>query len=179
MSAGKVVKWKWTTVWNFEKEEAWLRERAREGLHLDHASPWGRYVFRRGAPADVVYRLDYARDAQGDRAYVQLFEDAGWELALSCMGWQYWRKAASAGAEPQIFTDRASRAAMLERVRRLVLFIAFPNVVVAAQNLFLQDHSHGSFVMGFFEGIQIALVPLLALGLWSVTRKLQALRFQL
>lgn len=119
MSGATVVRYKLHFVWEDEKEEQWLRAMARQGLHLVKANQMCRYVFRVGAPEDVVYRLDYLPRARKDASYFQLFEDAGWEHAWACTGWQYWRKPAG-GGEPEIFTDRQSKVAKLRRVREIM-----------------------------------------------------------
>jgi hypothetical protein len=133
MSDEKVVRHKLHFVWQDDKEERWLREMARQGLHLVSTNPFCRYVFRRGAPADIAYRLDYVRAIRSDPGYYQLFQDAGWEHVLSCMHWEYWRKPAN-GGEPEIFTDGASKAAKLRRVRNTLVAIGVPAISLVLIN---------------------------------------------
>ena len=96
--------------------EAWLQEMARQGLHL-HKIVFMRsvFVFRRGAPAEMAYRLDFqTRRIAPDQ--VQLFADAGWEHVDQSLGWQVWRAPARAGQSPEIFTDAESHIRKYQRL---------------------------------------------------------------
>jgi hypothetical protein len=123
-STKTVIRMFW--AWSNEKEERWLSRMAREGWHL--AAPRGVYYrFEKGAPADVVYRLDYQNPKKADRnEYLNLFRDAGWDHAGEFANWQYFRTAAGDGPPPEIHTDPESRMAMYRRVLALlaVIFIA-------------------------------------------------------
>ncbi|MGZ3185025.1 MAG: DUF2812 domain-containing protein [Telluria sp.] len=165
MKGETVVKWKFNFVWQDAKEEAWLRGLAREGWHLESALPIGRYVFRKGEPRDVVYRMDYTPQHNPERD--QLFVDAGWERAIHCIGWNYWRKLAGPGPEPQIFTDSASRAVMLERVRNLLLAVTAPNIVTLALN---------GARSPALATLQVLLIATLLYGVWNLSARAKALR---
>ena len=101
--------------------ESWLQDMARQGLHLHKVGVlrcW--FVFRRGAPAEMSYRLDFqARRTKAD--YFQLFADAGWEHVDQVLGWQFWRAPARAGRTPEIFTDVESR---IRKYQRLIWLFA-------------------------------------------------------
>ena len=120
MSNELVRKNKWFWAWADDKEEAWLRQMARQGLHLVKAAPFGKYLFTRGERREVVYRLDYIPSSKKDENYYQLFQDAGWEHAGEMMGWQYWRKPVPEGGEDEIFTDAESK---VEKYKRLIAFL--------------------------------------------------------
>jgi hypothetical protein len=113
-------------AWNHGKEERWLSRMARDGWHL--TAPRGIYYrFEKGAPADVVYRLDYQNPKKADRKeYLGLFRDAGWDHVGEFANWQYFWTAAGDGPPPEIHTDPESRMAMYRRVLGLlaVIFIA-------------------------------------------------------
>jgi hypothetical protein len=171
MDSGKVVRYKVHFVWQDDKEEGWLRDMAREGLHLVKANPFCRYVFERGAPADVAYRLDYRR--RRDPGYYQLFQDAGWEHVLSCMNWEYWRKQAD-GTEPQIFTDAASKADRLRRVRGTLVAVGIPSLVAASNPMYLnhsQTISNGS--LAGLAGIVVALAGMYVYGYTKLTKRIR------
>lgn len=124
MNTTYINKNKWFWAWQDEKEEAWLSEMAREGLHLEAVS-LGRYKFRKGAPADYVYRLDYQSLRSKDKeSYLQLFEDTGWEHVGDMSGWMYFRIKASEGESPEIFSDTESKMGKYQRVMiYLVIFL--------------------------------------------------------
>jgi len=118
------TKHKWFWAWQDEKEEAWLSEKAREGLHLETVS-LGSYKFRKGEPANYVYRLDYqAFRSKEKESYLQIFEDAGWELVGEMSGWVYFRIKAGTGESPEIFNDAESKMGKYQRViMYLVIFL--------------------------------------------------------
>jgi hypothetical protein len=108
-------------AWEDEKEEAWLSAMAREGWHLVN-SQGVRFIFRRGEPADVVYRLDYRPERGLDIAeYYGLFRDAGWEPVTRYSGWHYFRTPVGGSPAPEIFSDTQSR---IEKYRRLAWLVA-------------------------------------------------------
>jgi hypothetical protein len=113
------------------EQELWLRAQARAGLHLVGVNVLCTWTFRRGAPADVAYRVDFT-DKGRDPLYRQLFADAGWERAAEVTGWQYWRKAVTTGAAPEIFTDNASKVAKFRRLIALCALGISPMLITGA-----------------------------------------------
>ncbi len=102
----------------WKKEEAYLRERHKDGWAFVKVDGLGLYHFQKCEPRDIVYQLDYNTDSTNQKdGYVQLFEDCGWEYLQNYMGYSYFRKAASEmdGTE-EIFCDDASRLDMMKRV---------------------------------------------------------------
>jgi hypothetical protein len=93
---------------------------ARQGLHLQSVRCLRMiFVFQRGEPADVTYRIDFQL-SRTDPSYIQLFNDAGWEHVDQMLGWQYWRAPTAEGRGPEIFTDVESQIKKYQRL--LVLF---------------------------------------------------------
>ncbi len=171
MSKDTVVRYKFHFVWQDDREERWLRNMARGGLHLVSANLLCRYVFRRGEPADIAYRLDFARGRR-DPGYFQLFEDAGWEHVLSCAGWKYWRKRAD-GNEPEIFSDGASKAARLRRIRNGMVAVGIPALAAAANPVYL----HYSTISDFSRiGIAATVTVLAGLYVYGVAKLNERIR---
>lgn len=101
--------------------EAWLQEMARQGLHLHKVLCMRTvFVFRRGAPAEMAYRLDFQTKRIAPD-HVQLFADAGWEHVDQSLGWQFWRAPVRAGQAPEIFTDAES---LVRKYQRLLWLFA-------------------------------------------------------
>ncbi len=117
-----VQMFRWFWPWQDEVEEVWLREMSQQGQHLLSVGLAGRYTFAGGEPQDYVYRLDYINPSKDKPAYLQLFQDAGWEYVGEMSGWQYFRKLAQNGELPVIYSDAESKA---EKYRRLLAFEAF------------------------------------------------------
>lgn len=132
------------TLTDYEAEERWLREMAREGWRLNHMTVPCFYRFVRAAPEDVVYKLDFRQLAGEDRgAFLQLYRDYGWEYIQDVNSFSYFRKPA-ADTRPEdleIFSDPESRLDMLKRIFRfrmiplLAIFLGcvIPNSLRAAE----------------------------------------------
>lgn len=110
-------------VWQDEQEEAWLREMSLQGWHLCELNFPTVYTFERGAPQDLVYRMDFIATSTKREEYLQLFNDAGWIHLGQMGGWQYFRKPNADGSAPEIYTDAESK--MQKYGRLLVILIVF------------------------------------------------------
>lgn len=137
MNTVKKIRWFWS--WNDQQEEAWLKKMSSQGLHLKEAETPFWYTFEQGEPADVVYRLDYYADTsmftnQGwyalddsnrkpieeeKRAYLELFEDAGWRYRGTNRGWRYFSHVVDGAESAEIYTDTDSK---VKKYRRQLLF---------------------------------------------------------
>lgn len=155
-----VRKFKLWFVWQDEEHQQWLQQMAAQGLHFRGTNVLCLHTFERGAPADVVYRWD-VRYLPLKRDYRQLFEDAGWELVTSTVGWRCWRKSRKHGAGTEIFTTGNDHAAKYLRVIRLL------GLVVAAEAAFywlLPARLHATEEMAWGMFVGTAVVGLYALA---------------
>ena len=119
-----ISKFKWFWAWDDEKEELWLHEMAKQGLHLQSVSVPGFYEFETGEPRDDYYRMDFITDRKEYQNYLQLFRDAGWEHIGEMGGWQYFRTGAKGNTIPEIYTDKDSKAQKYQRlIAILVVFL--------------------------------------------------------
>ena len=176
MEGTTIRKFKLFTAWQDDKEEEWLREMARKGLHL--ALPLFRcvYTFVRSEPRDVAYRLDYVprirRDERG--VYLQVFRDAGWEHLGEMAGWQYFRKPVQAGEPPEIYTDPESKVRKyLRLLGALAVPFMTPIIIVAVTRTHDRPHLPG------FELFSIALILVylfLTYGLVRIAWRIRQLR---
>ncbi len=108
---------RWFWSWQDEKQEAWLAEMSRQGLHLTALGYFGSYWFEKGPPRSYAYRLDF-NDRKKTDDYFQFIQDAGWEHLGTLAGWQYWRKEVREGESNEFFTDSESK---IQKYRRLLL----------------------------------------------------------
>jgi hypothetical protein len=152
------------SAWNDEKKEAWLSEMAGQGWHL-RSTRIHFFTFEKGAPAEVVYKLDYHRLRSSEREeYVGLFRSSGWEHVCECSGWQYFRTPAVAGASPDIFSDTESKAA---KYRRLLggLMILIPIMSITVNNLLRNTRTNAPYYL-----TMAALTVMVLLWSYSVAR---------
>ena len=115
----KKITFKYFSIAEYEKEEAYLRKMHQQGWKLVKISLRylyvRAYIFEKCQPEDVIYRIDY--DQTGGDAYIQMFADCGWEYLFDFDESSYFRKKKEDIAEDEdIFCDDASRLAMVRRV---------------------------------------------------------------
>lgn len=116
-------------AWQEKKEENWLREMSKKGWHLDNTG-FLNYIFRKGEPKDVIYRLDFKIIRSGNvDDYITLYEDAGWEY-ISRMGpfWYYFRTEAKKGEIQELYSDNKSKIKMYNSLRWLLIILCAPMV---------------------------------------------------
>lgn len=116
MNGELVSRWNFTGKWNDDRIEQWLERLASQGLHLESSKEFGRYVFRRGAPARVTYRIDVGPGPRIDIDYLQLLTDAGWRMAAQRGDLYIWRHEGQEA--PELFTDIPSRMIKYQRLLR-------------------------------------------------------------
>ena len=148
---------KWFTVFEYEKEQDYLREMHKAGWKFIKVKGIGMYYFEKCTPQDVVYQLDYNQDGLAHKdEYLKMFDDCGWEYIQDFFGYSYFRKAvADDGAAEEIFCDEESRLQMMQRVikgRMLPLLILFFAVLLPQfiQNLF---YTHNYLIASFVGGV--------------------------
>ncbi|MCC3373776.1 DUF2812 domain-containing protein [Cohnella sp. REN36] len=118
MSERKHVK-KWWFSWDSEKIERWLEEMEADGWQLTAVTGNAiRFDFERGEPRRMRYCVDY--QTPGNRDYILLCQDAGWELLYDQKGWYVWRMPYT-DARPDLYTDLDT---LLDRNKRLVAVLA-------------------------------------------------------
>ena len=76
--ADTVTKIRFWTIADFREEEDWLRGMAREGLHFLRMVVPCFYIFEKGEPRDVIYRLDFTNNAEGGD-YARMLGEFGWD----------------------------------------------------------------------------------------------------
>ncbi|MGI6721980.1 MAG: DUF2812 domain-containing protein [Anaerovoracaceae bacterium] len=121
---------KWFTIFEYEKEQDYLREMHKSGWKFVKVTGLGMYHFEKCLPRDVVYQLDYNKDGRAHKdEYLKMFDDCGWEYIQDYFGYSYFRKAVSdEGPAEEIFCDDESRLLMMQHVfkgRMLPLLIIF------------------------------------------------------
>ena len=121
---------KWFTIFEYEKEQDYLRQMHKEGWKFVQVKGLGMYHFEKCEARDVVYQLDYNKEGLAHKEeYLQMFTDCGWEYIQDYADYSYFRKPVSEdGVAEEIFCDEDSRLQMMERVlkgRMLPLLVLF------------------------------------------------------
>lgn len=156
--------YKYFSIFNYEKEQDYLREMHKHGWRFVKVSGFGVYHFEECEPEDVIYQLDYNQEGISHKdEYVKMFNDCGWEYIQDYAGYCYFRKPSSEmNRDEEIFCDDASRVAMMERVfkgRLLPLVILFTLCLLPQFILNLVSfHNYGiAIFIGCIMGVYIGL----------------------
>ncbi len=146
---------KWFTIFDYEKEQDYLREMHKSGWKFVKVRGLGMYYFEKCAPEDVIYQLDYNEDGLAYKEeYLKMFDDCGWQYIQDYMGYSYFRKVvADDGKADEIFCDEESRFQMMQRVmkgRLLPLLIIF--LAVLLPQFFINLFSSRNYFIAIFVG---------------------------
>lgn len=163
------LKWFWHD--QDAEQEHWLRRMAQQGLHLDSATGFI-WHFKVGAPADVVYRVDYL--SKLDAGYAQLLEDAGWEHVTQTGGWHYWRTAAVPGQVQELFTDLPSRRAKFSRLLLTMMAASVSILLMTANSSFRERFMHE--LSWPFQLVWLAMVLMVVTGVVRILLRMYKLR---
>ena len=155
---------KWFTIFEYEKEQDYLREMHKSGWKFIKVTGLGMYHFEKCTPQDVVYQLDYNQEGLAHKdEYLKMFEDCGWEYIQDFLGYSYFRKAVNDnGSTEEIFCDDDSRFQMMQRVmkgRMLPLLIIFLSVLLPQFfiNLFSNDNYFITIIVGCILGMYLVI----------------------
>lgn len=155
---------KWFTIYEYEREQDYLREMHKSGWRFVKVKGFGMYYFEKCEPRDVVYQLDYNQEGLAHKEeYLQMFRDCSWEYIQDYAGYSYFRKEVSAdGVAEEIFCDEDSKLQMMDRVLKgrmlplLVMFCCFllPQFLY---NLLITRNYVVAALMGGILGLYVAV----------------------
>ncbi len=126
---------KWFWVWDFDKEERWLNEMARQGKCLTDVG-FCKYVFEDCAPGEwqiCMELLEKSPASPEGRGYLNFLEETGAQQVGRWMRWVYFRKRTADGPF-DLFSDNRSRIGHLTRIIRFILPLAWLNLVMGLLN---------------------------------------------
>jgi len=147
-----------------EREEPFLNEMSQTGWHLFKTNYWC-YTFRKGESVDYQYRMDFVSKQLGRAEYIQLLQDAGWEIVDTRRDelgiWAYCRKPRSDDDMLELYTDAESK---LERIRHIkkaywyaIGFVFIVTVLLAGVGIWL-GADWGGLIGGLIGGAIGALI---------------------
>lgn len=156
--------WKLFWPWQYEQEEEWLEEQAKQGWLVEKASLV--YQFRKSHPQELVYRIDYLSITSQKKldSYKTTFEESGWEYVVSNFGWHYFRIPADEYSI-DIYSDTPSKIEQLKRMNQDAFGLLSVYFLLAIVIL--------DFESWFGIGMGLLYVGILAMGaIWLLkTRK--------
>lgn len=111
---------KYFTLSEYEEEEQYLNQMAWRGYLFEKVTLPGVYHFRKTAPVNMIYRLDFNPKKKDEwDSYKQMYQDYGWAYIQDLNEYSYFCKVAEADEEAnEIFSDNQSRIDMMDRIIR-------------------------------------------------------------
>lgn len=156
---------KWFWAWDFDKEEEWLEEMARNGWTLDGVG-FCTYHFIKTEQGEYSVRLQYLPIAEENGDYTSLLQESGAERVGRMVQWVYYRKKTADGPF-QLFSDLDSRITHLDKISKLMLIIAIANLLIGVVNSHNPDISLG--------WINLLVASLVTYGVGRIHGKKEAL----
>ncbi|WP_430789614.1 DUF2812 domain-containing protein [Virgibacillus flavescens] len=107
-----------------QKEEKWLTEMSRRGLHF-YKYRFGIYYFEESPDESYIYQIDFLQSPGND--YFQLYKDAGWENINNAYNWlklfHYFRTEADNPGMKKIYSDKESVKESYQRMLTMYITI--------------------------------------------------------
>ena len=173
--------WRFYSIADYEKEEAFLNEMARAGWNLT-AVGFCRYIFRRGNAGEYIYKLDMVERTESDEvkeSYFNFLTDCGIRVVGEFKDWIYLQKRASDGP----FDMKNDTYAKLRQVNKvysfslrtvsnlLRIFTVIMLVIILLQLLMSDNANVANLCNGMMLGVGIgSLIALTLIWVPSVSK---------
>lgn len=174
--------WRFYSVADYEKEEAFLNEMARAGWNLT-AVGFCRYIFRRGNEGEFIYKLDMVERSESDEvkeSYFNFLSECGIRVVGEFKDWIYLQKPASEGP----FDMKNDTYAKLRHVNKVYSFslrtvcnllrlFAGIMVVLILLQLLSNNVSLSEFCSGLMLGVGVSSLIALVIIWVPIVNKLR------
>ena len=175
--------WRFYSIADYEKEEAFLNEMARAGWNLT-AVGFCRYIFRRGNEGEYIYKLDMVERTESDEvkeSYFNFLTDCGIRVVGDFKDWIYLQKPASEGP----FDMKNDTYAKLRQVNKvysfslrtvcnlLRVFVAIILVLIILQMLMSNNVRVTEFCNGVMLGVGVSSLIALVIIWVPIVNKLR------
>ena len=175
--------WRFYSIADYEKEEAFLNEMARAGWNLT-AVGFCRYIFRRGNAGEYIYKLDMVERTESDEvkeSYFNFLTDCGIRVVGEFKDWIYLQKRASDGP----FDMKNDTYAKLRQVNKvysfslrtvsnlLRIFTVIMRVIILLQLLMSDNANVANLCNGMMLGVGIGSLIALTLIWVPIVSKLR------
>lgn len=150
--------WRFYNIAEYEKEEQWINEMAKEGWNLT-AVGLCRFIFRRGTPGEYIYKLDVVERTASDEvreSYFNFLTECDIRIVGEFKDWLYLQKKAADGP----FDMKDDTYAKLRHVNKIYSFavrtlcrLLTCFAAVVAICLIGRSLTNSFEVQHFFEGV--------------------------
>lgn len=181
--------WNFFTIAQWEEEEQWLNDMARNGWHLVGINCLLRYVFEKGTPGEYIYKLDLPDNLEhgmDEQAYCSFLAECGIDVVCKQKQWLYLRKKATDGPfaeKDDLFAKlQMTNKAYSYAIRTLSMLLRIFAVMIAIFGIALCVVSHPEIsalfegvIMGIGEGAIIAITLIWVPLINSLRKKMNSL----
>lgn len=181
--------WNFFTIAQWEEEEQWLNDMARNGWHLARINCLLRYVFEKGTPGEYIYKLDLPDNLEhgmDEQAYCSFLAECGIDVVCKQKQWLYLRKKATDGPfaeKDDLFAKlQMTNKAYSYAIRTLSMLLRIFAVMIAIFIVALCVVSHPEIsalfegvIMGIGEGAIIAITLIWVPLINSLRKKMNSL----
>ena len=161
--------WNFFTIAQWEEEELWLNEMARNGWNLVRIDCLVRYVFEKGTPGEYIYKLDLPDKSIygiGDAEYCNFLAECGITMVCKQKQWLFLRKKAADGpfnSSDDMFaklkmTNKAYDYALKMLSTLLRIFTAIIIIASLAQIAASYSFVASEILSGIVQGISISAI---------------------
>ncbi|MBE6207759.1 MAG: DUF2812 domain-containing protein [Rikenellaceae bacterium] len=174
--------WRYYNIAEYEKEEQWINEMAKEGWQLT-AIGFCRYIFRRGTPGEYIYKLDVVERTASDEvkeSYFNFLTECGIRVVGEFKDWIYLQKRTADGP----FDMKDDTYAKLRTVNKVYSFAVrtlckllkiFAGVVIICSlgQMLSSNYAIQELFGGIMGGCAISAIIVLAILWVPILRKLR------
>ena len=121
--------YKWWFVWDYDKEERWLNDMARQGWALVSVG-YCKFVFERCEPEEYIIRTEMRIK---DDDYIIFMKETGAEYIGRCLQWVYFRRKSELGSF-DLMSDIDSKIEHLNRIYKMTFTGGMANLVIGMAN---------------------------------------------
>ena len=178
--------WNFFTIAQWEEEEQWLNEMARNGYNLVDVKCFVRYIFEQGTPGEYIYKLDLPDNLEhgmDGKAYCNFLAECGIDVVCKQKQWLFLRKKAADGPfneQGDMFSKlKMTNKAYSYAIRTLSRLLRTFAILIFFDILVMCVIGHSEILAGIVSGIGIGAIFALTI-VWvplmdSLRKKMNAL----
>lgn len=124
-------KWRTFSVWNYDQQENWLNEMAKDGWTLSEVN-FLNFEFEKTQPGEYTIKMDLLEKSAGSnesKEYISFIETTGAEFITTYTRWAYFRKPTALGPF-ELYSDRDSKINYLKRISFALVLVLLSLVLL-------------------------------------------------
>ncbi len=138
-------------MWEFEKEEKWLNDLAKNGLELiDIPNPFLYYFKKSNDMKNIKIEYLFGKDKLEKEKYIDFLKSTGIEHIKGNKGWHYFKSFNNENFE--IYSDNTSKIKLYNRILKPLWIVVVLNLIAGFINMvipfILSDDNMSNFLMG-------------------------------